>query len=217
MKIVVIEDHQLVSDMLVLACANILPGSEVSGANSGVEGVALCSKVQPDVVFLDLALPDGDGLDFVAGISSACRSAKIIALTSHVDQFTIHRALRSNVNGFVDKNGQPLKILKEAIVAVLEGRRYYSPAVQRVRLTMREDPTGFTKVLSQHEEELLALFGAGMSNDEIAALKNLKPGTVKNHRMRIMNKLGIHGTPQLMRYAAEKGFTRLGALPTVLP
>jgi DNA-binding NarL/FixJ family response regulator len=209
MKIVVIEDHQLVRDMLVDSCTRVMRGVEVKGASTGVEGVATCKESQPDLVILDLALPDGDGLDFIGQIFSAARQAKVIALTSHADEFTLYRAIKARVHGFIDKNEQPLKVLHEVIATVMEGRSYFSASAQRLRRSMRDDPVDFSKLLSEREQQLLAHFGAGQTDDELAMLLNLSARTVKNHRLRIMNKLGIHGTPQLMRYALEKGFTRV--------
>lgn len=208
-KILVIEDHQLVRDMLVVTCANVIGDTDARGAGSGHEGVALAREFQPDVVFLDLALPDGDGLDFVSAIAAACPQTKIVALTSHTDEVSLHRALRANVHGFVDKNEQPLSVLKEAIHTVMRGQRYFSAAAQRLRSAMHQDPAEFSKILSDHEQRLLSLFGEGLSNDEIGRRLGLASGTVRNHRSQIMSKLDIHGTPELMRYAIEKGFTRL--------
>lgn len=213
MKIVVIEDHQLVRDMLVLSCGNIVAKAQARGASTGTEGVALCREFQPSLVFLDLALPDGDGIDFVPDLFQAAPGVKVIALTSHTDEFTLHRALRAQVHGFVDKNEQPLKVLAEAIATVMEGRRYFSSAAQRLRVAMRSNPVDFSKLLSDREQELLAFFGAGLSNEEVSQRLHLSVGTVKNHRLNIMNKLDVHGTPQLMRYALKKGFTRLHGAP----
>jgi DNA-binding NarL/FixJ family response regulator len=209
MKIVVIEDHQLVRDMFVVSCGNILAGAEVAGASDGSEGIRLCRRLVPDLVFLDLVLPDCDGIDLVADILKIVPGCRVIALTSHSDEFTLHRALRANVHGFIDKNEQPLGLLPEAIASVMAGRQYFSSVAQRLRASLRTDPTAFNKVLSDREQELLRLFGEGLDNEEIAARIELTPGTVKLHRRNIMTKLGIHSTPQLMRYAIEKGFTRL--------
>lgn len=212
MKIVVIEDHQLVGDMLIASCATIIAGAQVVGASNGADGVALCAKEQPDLVFLDLVLPDGDGIDLVPTILSAVPHARVIALTSHSDEFTLHRALRANVHGFIDKNEQPLGLLPEAIATVMAGRPYFSSVVQRVRAALRNDPAAFNKVLSDREQALLQLFGEGLSNEDVAQRVQLTPGTVKLHRRNIMSKLGVHSTPQLMRYALEKGFTRIRRL-----
>jgi two-component system response regulator NreC len=207
-KILVVEDHQLIREMLVVTCGQLAVGAQVAGASTGAEGVRLCRELQPDLLFLDLALPDGDGLDFLPQLFSACYSAKVIALTSHADEFTLHRALRAHVHGFVDKNEQPLKVLREAIATVMEGRPYFSSAAQRLRAAMRNDPAEFIKVLSEREQQLLALMGAGLTNEDIGAKIGLSAGTVKNHRLNIMNKLDLHSTPELMRYAVEKGLTR---------
>lgn len=210
MKILVVEDHHLVRDLLVVTCMSVIAGSEARGAGSGGEAVDLAERFLPDVIFLDLDLPDGDGLDFIPSLRSASAGSKIVALTSHSDEVALHRALKSQVDGFVDKNEQPLAVLKEAIQAVTAGQPYFSHAAQRLRAAMRSDPTEFSKLLSEHEQALLALFGEGLSNDEVGRRFGIAAGTVRNHRSQIMSKLGIHGTPELMRYAIEKGFTRVG-------
>lgn len=209
MKILVVEDFQLIRDMLVLACTNVAPGAEARGATTGREAIAAAREFQPDVIFLDLALPDGDGLDFLPEFFVASPGSKIIALTSHADEFTLHRAFNAKVHGFVDKNEQPLPVLQEAIQTVLAGRRYFSSTAHRLKMAMRNDPADFSKLLSDHEQHLLALFGDGLSNEEIAERTGLAWGTVRNHRNNIMSKLNLHSTPELMKYAIEKGFTRL--------
>lgn len=209
MKILVIEDFQLIRDMLVMACGTIAPGAVAKGATTGIEGVGLCHEFQPDIIFLDLALPDGDGVDFMPQLFAACRAAKVIALTSHVDEFTLHRALKAHVHGFVDKNEQPLPVLQEAIRTVMSGRHYFSSTAHRLRLAMRGNPLAdFSKLLSDKEQELLKLFGEGLDNDQIAEKTNLAWGTVRNHRNNVMAKLNLHSTPELMRYAIDKGFVR---------
>ncbi len=209
MKILVIEDHKLVRELLVGACASLAPDVDAKGASNGAEGIEMARRFQPDIIFLDLALPDGDGLGFLPKLAEACRSAKVIALTSHPDEFTIHRALKASVFGFIDKNEQPLSVLKEAVATVNEGRRYFSPVVQQVHMAMRNDPSDFSKTLTDREQELLGLFGAGLSNEDIATRLNVSPGTVKIHRINIMNKLDIHSAAGLVIYAMEKGFTRV--------
>lgn len=211
MKIVVVEDHQLVRELLVASCAGLFPGSEVAGVSTGAGAVKACKERQPDVLLLDLVLPDGDGLDWIEKIVAAAPAVKVIALTSHADEFTLHRATRARVHGFVDKNEQSVPLLAEAISTVLDGRTYFSSVAQRIRASLRHDPIAFDKVLSEREQELLRYFGQGWSNEEVAKRVGLTAGTVKLHRRNIMGKLGVHSTPQLMRYALEKGFTRAGA------
>ncbi|HYP17292.1 MAG TPA: response regulator transcription factor [Opitutus sp.] len=209
MKILVIEDHHLVRDMLVATCDQVVGGAEARGAGSGAEGVSVSRGFGPDLVFLDLVLPDGDGLDFIPALRQIRPDTKIIALTSHPDEVALHRAQRASVNGFVDKNEQPLAVLKEAIHTVMRGQPYFSSVAQRLRAAMHRNPAEFSKVLSEHEQSLLALFGEGLSNEDVGRRLGLAAGTVRNHRSHIMSKLDIHSTPELMRYAIEKGFTRV--------
>jgi two-component system response regulator NreC len=207
-KIVVVEDHTLIRDMLIVMCREAFAGSQVSGARDAATGLSLCREQLPDLVFLDLALPDRDGLELLPDLFVACPQCKVIALSGYTDEFTLHRALKSNVHGFLDKNEQPLQALVEAVETVMAGRRYLSPVAQRVRTMLRNDPAAFDKLLSEWEQHLLGLLGKGYSNEQIATRLQLSTVTVRNHRCRIMAKLGIHSTPELISYASEKGFTR---------
>lgn len=208
-KIVIIEDHKLVRDMLGVSCRGVVTAAEIHGATSGAEGLEACRREQPDLVFLDLVLPDADGLDLLPRLFAVSPRSKVIALSSFADEFTVHRALRANVHGFVDKNEQPLDVLKEAIETVMAGRQYFSSAVQQLKASLRSDPTSFDKLLSDHEQRLLSLFGEGLSNETVAERIGLSASTVKAHRRNILSKLGIHSTPELIHYALEKGFTRV--------
>ena len=199
----------MVGELLALACREALPGAEVATAGSLAAARRVIAKSEFDLVLLDLVLPDGDGLDLLPEIFSRSSGTKVIALSSHIDEFTLHRALSSRVHGILDKNEQPVRILREAIAAVLAGRQYISSYVQRLRASVRADPAAFDKILSDREQEVLRLIGDGLANDQIAAKLKISVSTAKNHRLNIMAKLDMHSTPQLIRYAIEKGFTRI--------
>jgi DNA-binding NarL/FixJ family response regulator len=201
----------MVREMLLQTCASALPSANLAEAGDCAEARLRLRSAPPDLVVLDLELPDGDGLALVPELFAAAPSVRVIALSSHTDEFTLHRAQEARVHGFVDKKEQPLRVLGEAIAAVLDGKVYFSPLVQRLRATLRADPAAFNKLLSEREQEILGLCGLGHSNEEIGELLGLSSNTVKNHRRSIMAKLGLHGTPKLMRYAVEKGFTRVVA------
>jgi DNA-binding NarL/FixJ family response regulator len=207
-KITVVEDHALMRDLLVRACRESVAASEVEGARDAATGLEVCRRMQPDLVILDLALPDGDGLDLVDELLSAAPGCRIIALSGYTDQFTLHRALRSRLHGFVDKNEQTIDQLNEGIRTVMAGDRYLSPVAREARESLRNDPDAFDKILSDREQNLLRLFGRGLSNDEIAGAVGLSELTVRNHRCRIMAKLGVRTSAELIRYALEKGFAR---------
>jgi len=210
MKLVLIEDQAMIRQLLVMACKQALPEVETFTAANGAEGVELCRREQPALVLLDLVLPDCEGMDLVPALREAAPGTKILVLSSRTDEFTLHRVQRSGVNGFVDKNEQTLAVLQEALAAVLAGRSYFCSVTQTLRARMKADPQSFSKVLSDHEMELLALFGRGLSNEDMGDKLGLRPNTVRNHRQNIMTKLGLSSTPQLILYALEKGFIRSG-------
>lgn len=196
-----------------MACRIAYPAAEIHAADTAAKGIELCRLHQPDLILLDIVLPDKHGLELIPAIRSTSPDTKILILSSHIDEHTLHLAYAADVNGFVDKNIQSLDVLHEAVKDVLEGKFYASASVQTVRARMRADPLSFAKMLSGREMELLRHFGYGKSNEEIATLVSLSPRTVRNHRHNIMAKLGIKSTPQLIRYAIDKGFTRGPSLP----
>jgi DNA-binding NarL/FixJ family response regulator len=208
MNLVIIEDQTLIQELLVMACRISYPQARIHAASTAAEGLELCRAQAPNVVLLDVVLPDRDGLELLPAIREAAPEARILVLSSHTDEFTLHRAYEAGVNGFVDKNLQTLEVLHEAVAAVMEGKSYASAVVQKVRAQTRADPRSFAKVLSDRELELLVHFGYGRSNEEVATLVELSPRTVRNHRHNVMRKLGLKSTPQLIRYALDKGFTR---------
>ncbi len=199
----------MVRDMIVGLCRRKFPSAHVLEAPNGAAGVAHCRQSPPDIVLLDLDLPDGDGMDRVEAIRALAPEAKIIIVTSHSDEFSIYRSLQLNVSAFVDKCAQPMTIVRQAISAVAAGRTYYSPVVSRVLERLRADPVAFTKLLSRRELEILRFLGEGLENDVIARHFGVSPLTIHTYRRNIMCKLGVHSASELIRYSVEKGFSRL--------
>lgn len=210
MKFVIIEDQAMIRQLLVMACQKAFPDAEVFSAANGAAGVALCAKEQPDLVVLDLVMPDCDGLDLMPELRRGASEVKVLILSAHADEFKLHRAQQSGVNGFVDKGGQALAVLEEALRTILSGQPYYCSVMRGIRVQMREDPLSFSKVLSDREMELLPLLGKGFSNEDIGTRLGLRATTVRNHRQNIMTKLELGSTPQLIHYALTKGFVRVG-------
>jgi DNA-binding NarL/FixJ family response regulator len=208
-KIIIVEDQTMFRELLALACAQVVPKAEVRTAEDGKAALAECRRSAPDLVILDLVLPDADGLALLPGILAAAPGARILALSSHLDEFTLHRLARSSVHGIIHKNEQPARVLPEAIAAVMAGQPYHSPIVASLRASLRADPAAFDKILSDREQEVLRLIGEGLDNEGIAERLGFTVHTARAHRFNLMAKLDIHSTPQLVRYALEKGFTRL--------
>lgn len=209
MKIAVIEDHALMRDLLLRACCEAIKGSTAFGAGDAATGLALCRRKKPGIIILDLALPDRDGLDLIDDLLAACPKARIIGLSGYMDEFTVYRVLGSRLHGFVDKTGHTSGQLAAAMRSVMAGERYFSPTVMKAWARLRSDPAAFDKILSAREQHLLRLFGQGLGNDNIAATVNLSELTVRNHRCRIMAKLGLRTSAELISYAYAKGFVRV--------
>lgn len=195
-------------DLLLRACRETMPGSVITGAPDAVSALTLCRTEQPDLVILDLGLPDREGLDILDDLLASCPRCKVIGISGYNDEFTLHRALQSKLHGFVDKNENTIDQLTAAVRAVMGGERYLSPAARRARVSLRNDPSAFNKILTSREQELLRMFGRGLSNEMIAREMSLSELTVRNHRNRIMTKLGLRTSTDLIGYALAKGFSR---------
>lgn len=216
MKLLIVEDQHLIRDMLVLACRRAYPEALIHEASTAQECMDQFRLVAPDVILLDILLPDGDGIAVADQLRQTDSRVRIIALSSNLNEYTLHRAQFAGFNGFVDKNAQTFDVVQEAISAVMDGRPYICTEVRETRARMRESADCFSKLLSNREMELLVQIGRGGTNDDIGRALGLSTKTVCNHRQNIMTKLGINSSVQLLRYAVEKGFAQApdGALPT---
>lgn len=207
-KLAIVEDQELFRRLLAGLCSTQFGFDVVCEAGTVAEALERIPKARPDVVLLDLQLPDGDGLDVAAKLFGIMPRLRVLVLTSLHDEVTIHRMRQLGVQGFIDKNIQQPETLRAAIETVAHGRVYFSEVVQQVNQTIRDDPRSFTKVLSEREQELLQMLGRGLTNEEAAAQMGLTAWTVHSHRRNIMKKLGVATQADLMRYALRKGFVR---------
>jgi DNA-binding NarL/FixJ family response regulator len=196
-------------DVIRKICTTQFGHSVVGETDSGVTAVELILSVQPDVVILDLSLPDMDGFNVVDRVLKVLPSLRILVVSSHCDDYTLFRVEKSGVHGFIDKNSNTVDTLQEALTAVAAGRVYFSAAFQAAKLARRNDPRSFTKVLSEWERAILSLIGQGLSDDEIGERLNLSPRTVQTHRSHLLRKLDLKGTPKLIAFAIEHGFTQV--------
>ena len=217
MKIVVVEDHLMYRDVILKACSSRFGHDVVGETDSGAKAVEMIQRLKPDAVILDLSLPDMDGFDVVDLVHKSLPWVRILVVSAHCDDYTLFRVEKSKVRGFVDKNSNTVEALHEALSAIEAGRIYFSSAFQAAKLARRADPLSFTKVLSDRERAVLSLIGQGLSDDEIGEQLGLSFRTAQTHRSRILRKLGIKGTPKLIAFAIERGFTRaqskLGSRP----
>jgi two-component system response regulator NreC len=215
MKLLIIEDQHLIREMLVSACQRAYPEARIHEAGTAEEGLEQFLQIEPNLIIIDIGLPDGDGVVLAEKMRKKSERVRIIVLSSVLDEYTLHRAQFVGINGFVDKSARTFGTVKDAIAAVMDGRPYACSVVREARARMRGSAHCFSKLLSNREMELLVQIGRGKTNEEIGETLALSAKTVCNHRQNIMTKLGIKSSVQLLRYAAEKGFAHApdGALP----
>lgn len=206
-RIVIVEDHAMFREVLRKVCARDLRHEVVGEAADGQGAVQLVLKESPDLVLLDLHLPKLDGFGVVEAIRQAAPAIRILILSSHCDDYTVFRAEKTRVNGFVDKNTNTVAILKEAITAVGSGLAYFSPEFLKLKAARHDNPHSFDKLLSDRERSVLALIGEPFQDWEIGMRLNLSEQTVEKHRFNILKKLGLKSTVELVRYARDHGFT----------
>lgn len=194
--------------MLVNVCTKEWGYKVVGEAGTVADAIRLAPKVAPELLLLDLQLPDGDGFQIAEALFRVLPQLRVLALTSMQNEVTIHRLRELGIQGFVDKTGQTPALLHEAIRAVAAGRHFYTEIVHKVQKKMRDDPVSFPKVLSPREQETLALLGRGFSNEQASTQLGVTPWTIHTHRRNIMRKLQLNTEAELMRYAMKKGFVR---------
>lgn len=207
MKILIVEDHLMFREVLRKVCAKD-PRHEVVGeAADGQSAVELAIKTLPDLVLLDLHLPNLDGFGVVEALKQAMPLVKILVLSSHCDDYTVYRAERARVQGFVDKNTNTVAILKTAISTVAQGKTFFSESFQRIKAARHSDTQSFDKLLTDRERAVLTLIGEPLNDPEIAQRLGISTETVEKHRFNILRKLGLQTTAELGRYARDHGFT----------
>jgi two-component system response regulator NreC len=206
-RILIVEDHVMFREVLRKVCAGELQHEVVGEAGDVREAVKLALTTSPDLVLLDLHLPNLDGFGVLEALRQTAPEIRILLLSSHCDEYTVFRADHAHVQGFVDKNTNTVAILKEAITAVAKGQVYFSETFKRMKATRHKDPRSFDKLLTTRECSVLPLLGEPLSDVEIANRLNISIGTAEKHRFNIRRKLGLHSDAELARYAREHGFT----------
>jgi DNA-binding NarL/FixJ family response regulator len=185
----------------------------VGEAADGRSAIRLVVETAPDLVLLDLHLPNLDGFGVVAALQQAVPTTRILVLSSHCDDYTVFRAEKLRVHGFVDKNTNTVAALKKAITAVGDGGRYFSAEFLRLKKLRHGNQSSFDKLLTDRERDVLTLIGEPFHDWEIALRLDLAEKTVEKHRFNILRKLGMSGTAELVRYAQDHGFTLAAQRP----
>jgi DNA-binding NarL/FixJ family response regulator len=209
--ILLAEDHAIVRQGLRTLLETEGSFKVVGQAQNGREAVALAAALRPDVILMDIAMPVLNGLEATRQVLVANPAAKVLILSAHSDDEYIERTIAVGAVGFLEKQTSA-EILTKAIQEVAAGRSFFSPAIAK-RLAdgqkRSRDRDGLHKAngtsLTSREAEVLQLVAEGQANKQVAATLSISIKTVEKHRQHVMDKLHIHETAGLTRYAIAKG------------
>jgi DNA-binding NarL/FixJ family response regulator len=211
MNIAIVEDERLFRDVLRKACAKDLGHDVVGEAGTGREALVVVPAALPDLLVLDIHLPDMDGLDVLQLLRRKRALLKALLISSYFDEYTLCRVERAAVQGFIDKSTNTVAELGLAIRAIGDGSTYFPSQFMEARRAHVRNPLAFDKILTDREQTVLSLVGEPLSDTEIAAQLNLSPETVEKHRFNIMRKLGLRSRAESARFARRCGLTRPAA------
>lgn len=209
--VAMIEDHQILVDSLGLMLRYESDIEFLGAASSLANGSRLVQDTTPDVLLLDVGLPDGNGLDLIPEINQISPQTNIVVLTSLSDETTLMRVVDSGISGFVSKNSQ-LSELLDTIHKAAEGE-IVMPTSLLVGLLQRlprdkaatyKEEKGWER-LTVREQEILELLASGKSGDEIAEELHIAPLTVRTHIRNMMSKMGVHSRLEAVAFGMKNG------------
>jgi len=213
-KLLLVDDHPIVRDG-IKSHLIAQPGLEVVGeASNGQEAVSQAARLKPDVILLDVSMPQMNGLEAIAQLHRKVPAARVIVLTMHDNREYIAQMVRSGARGYLLKDTSPAELVR-AIHAVHAGEAFFSPAASRVlaeelaAVGAGEINAGDTASLSERERDVLVRIAEGQGNKQIAQRLGVGVRTIETHRERIMRKLDIHTVAGLTRFAIAQGMVRL--------
>lgn len=205
------DDHEVVRQGLRGLLERDAECVVIGQARNGREAVALAASLQADVILMDMAMPVLNGLSATQQIMAADQGARVVILSAHSETVHVERALAAGAVGFLEKQTSAI-ILLRAIREVVAGRNFLSPAIrQRLAQTRqlsreRAGPAHPGQVeLTPRESEVLQLVAEGQGNKQIAVVLHISIKTVAKHRQQVMDKLNLHETAGLTRYAMVHG------------
>jgi two-component system response regulator NreC len=209
-RLLLVDDHEVVRTGLRMLLENHEDLTIVGEADDAHNALSLIPKINPDIVIMDITLPDMSGIEATKVIKKKYPDIQIVALTIHEDEKYFFEMLKSGASGYVPKSAAP-EDLVTAIKSAAVGDVYLYPTLAKAlvfdfvnRVHFDPDETSMGKLTSR-ESEILALLAEGLSNEEIAIKLVISKHTVARHRENIMAKLNLHNRSELVKYAIRKG------------
>jgi two-component system NarL family response regulator len=205
-RILIAEDQRMVREMLTLLLRRESDFELVGEAGTGGEAIALATTLRPDMLVLDIGLPDIEGFQVARSLRSTLPELKMLVLSVHTGRHFVQQMLKAGAEGYVVKSSA-LQELVQAIRVVAQGKIYLSPDITREALS--DDAGDEISALGSRERQVLSLLAEGKRSQEIAGRLHISAATVDAHRRNIMRKLGLHTIAELTKYAIRKGLTSL--------
>jgi DNA-binding NarL/FixJ family response regulator len=221
-RVLLAEDHAIVRQGLRTLLEIEADFSVVGQAQTGREAVVLAATLRPDVILMDIAMPVLNGLEATRQILAVRPAARIIILSAHSDDSYVERAIAGGVAGFLEKQTSA-EILTQAIREVAQGKSFFSPAIAKRQADAEKrslSRDGLRRAqaarLTSRETEVLQLVAEGFANKQIAAELGISVKTVEKHRQQVMDKLNLHETASLTRYAIAQGIVESSVRVTII-
>lgn len=206
-RVLIVEDQGMMAAFFVRWLAELPRFTLAGAARSGEDAVALLESAQPDVALVDFQLPWMDGLEFIRTARQVRPELRCLVVTTLVDPLSLTRVRESGVEGYIEKDATP-EMLAEALAAVADGRRYYSPTFRETLAREDAKAQGLAKILSRREQQVLGHVLGGKTNREIADLLDLSARTVEFHRANLMAKLDVASLADLSAVVRRRGWMR---------
>jgi len=209
-RILLADDHVIVRDGLRALLEKQPDMAVVAEAEDGRDCVRLAEEHTPDIVIMDIAMPNMNGIEATRRITASLPRTAVVILSMHQDESYVLRSLKAGAKGYLLKDSLRSDII-DAIRAVYQGRSFLTRKVGRilqedyVRQLERRGLDDSYDLLTDREREILQLVAEGQTNKEVANLLNVSLTTVETHRTHILHKLGLHSIPELILYAVRKG------------
>lgn len=209
-KLLLVDDHEVVRTGLRMLLEN-QPNIKIVGeANTGLQALEMADALNPDVVIMDITLPDISGIEATRRLRQAHPNMPVVALTIHEDEQYFFEMLQAGASAYVPKRAAPEDLIN-AIEAVHAGEVYIYPTLAKLLVAdfISRSGEGAVKAtvdgLTPREQEVLAVLAEGLSNDDIAERLAISRHTVARHRENLMRKLNLHSRSELVKYAIRKG------------
>jgi two-component system, NarL family, response regulator NreC len=209
-RILLADDHQLMRSGVRLMLEREPDISVVGEASDGREAVSLVKTLKPEVVVMDIGMPNLNGIEAAHQMTQENPELAIVIVSMHSDESYVLRALKAGARGYLLKDSAEADLIK-AVHVVYAGKSFFSPAVSKVllddyvRKLRRSGTEDAYDLLTPREREILQLIAEGKSNKDIANLWNVSVYTVESHRSNLMEKLNLRGLPELILYAVRRG------------